>query len=67
MSASDTRKANVLTYLKAAQQQISQAMEILAGKSELRNQIKNELDSPLDDIVMAIEDQDFEDSFRLKL
>jgi len=62
----EMKKAEVLSYLKTALQQLDAAQGRLSGRSELRNQINQLVDSPLGEIVDAISDGDFEDDFRLK-
>lgn len=66
MTISEIKKAEVLTYLKTALQHLDQAQQRLAGKSELRNEIRALVDRPLDDIIEAIEEEGYEDDFRLK-
>ena len=66
MTIAEMKKAEVLTYLEAAAQQLSQAQLRLAGQCELRNEIYTLVVSPLNDLITAIEEAEFEDDFRLK-
>jgi len=66
MTIAEMKKAEVLTYLRTALLHLDQAQQRLAEKSELRNEIRVLVDRPLDDIIEAIEDEGYEDDFRLK-
>lgn len=46
----ELRKANVITYLKTAWEQLGQAQQILAPKTELWNQI-HLIDSDIEDML----------------
>jgi hypothetical protein len=51
----ELRKANVLTYLKTAWEQLGQAQSMLAPKTELWNQI-HQMDSELEDIMEELKE-----------
>jgi hypothetical protein len=61
----ELRKANVLTYLKTAREQLGQAQDVLAPKTELWNQI-GKLDCEVEDIMDELKEGGYdEDSLRV--